>query len=155
MGRPIATTTHGGYTLLLPHNPFYTWAVVGRAWGAVWEGPAFAAWSIGLEAELARENPPLDKSHLCPRVELARDAWMNRRARRYMAAEPLMAVKAGLTLLGRFWNIVPLTTKERNLPPPLRVAIGIYYSVLFGALVVGMVRVLRTTGRAWWPLLVL
>ena len=35
-GRPIVTTTHGGYTLLLANNPeFYEWLGSGR-WGSVW-----------------------------------------------------------------------------------------------------------------------
>jgi Dolichyl-phosphate-mannose-protein mannosyltransferase len=66
MGRPIVTTTHGGYTLLLAHNPGYTQAVVNQAWGNVWEGPAFDAWARSLEAELANLNPPLDAAHPSP-----------------------------------------------------------------------------------------
>jgi hypothetical protein len=45
-GRPIVTTTHGGYTLWLANNPeFYQWLGNG-AWGSVWWADRFnAAWN--------------------------------------------------------------------------------------------------------------
>ena len=42
-GRPIVTTTHGGYTLLLANNPeFYQWLRAGP-WGSVWRADQFDA----------------------------------------------------------------------------------------------------------------
>ena len=42
-GRPIVTTTHGGYTLLLANNPeFYHWLRSGP-WGSVWRADQFNA----------------------------------------------------------------------------------------------------------------
>jgi hypothetical protein len=152
-GRPIITTTHGGYTLLLAHNPAYTRAVVEQPWGAVWEGAAFDDWLEALETELAREVPPIDEKHLSPAVELARDQWMNRRAWDYLRREPRVALKSGLTLLGRFWNAMPMATQNAPLSWPLRMAIGAYYIVLFGALVVGICRTVRGDWQRWHPLL--
>jgi hypothetical protein len=152
MGRPIITTTHGGYTLLLPHNPAYTRAVVEQQWGAVWAGAAFDDWYEMLEADMAREVPPIDKSHLSAAVELARDDWMNRKARDYIRGEPVVAFKAGLTLLTRFWNIVPLVTRERPLPALVRLAIGSFYTLVLAAMLAGTIRVVRTEWYQWWPL---
>jgi hypothetical protein len=151
MGRPIVTTTHGGYTLLLPHNPAYTRAVVEQPWGAVWEGPKYDDWYESLESELAHETPPLDETHLTPAVELARDVWMNRKAGDYIRGDPVVALKAGLTLLSRFWGIVPLQTRDRHLPALLRPAIGTFYTLTLVAMLIGLVRVVRTEWRRWWP----
>ncbi len=152
-GRPIVTTTHGGYTLLLAHNPAYTRAVVEQPWGAVWEGAAFDEWSAAREAEMAREIPPVDIAHLSPAVELARDEWMNRRAWDYIRREPLTAVKSGLTLLYRFWNVMPLKTANAPLSPSLRLAIGAFYAALFVALLAGLCRTVRGDWLRWHPLL--
>jgi 4-amino-4-deoxy-L-arabinose transferase-like glycosyltransferase len=155
MGWPVITTTHGGYTLLLAHNPAYTRAVVERPWGAVWEGAAFEEWSAALEAELARENPPLDVEHLTPAVELARDAWMNRRARDNIRSEPLVAARSGLTLLGRFWGVMPLATKNTPLSRTARMLIATWYTAVLIALVCGTLRIKRADWRPWLPLLTL
>ncbi|MGE5194401.1 MAG: hypothetical protein ACM3U2_18080, partial [Deltaproteobacteria bacterium] len=152
-GRPIITTTHGGYTLLLAHNPEYTRAVVEQPWGAVWEGAAFDDWSAALEAAMAREIPAIDKTHLSPAVELARDEWMNRRAWDYIRREPLVALRSGLTLLGRFWNVMPLATKNAPHSWPLRLAIGAFYTALFVALLAGICRIVRGDWLRWHPLL--
>jgi hypothetical protein len=155
MGRPIPTTTHGGYTLLLAHNPAYTRAVVEQPWGAVWEGDAVQEWKTSLESEMAREKPPIDVTHLSPAVEIARDRWMTQKAWNYIRREPFLAVRSGLTLLGRFWNIVPMTTKGAPVAPAIRMAIGTLYVVVFLAMLVGLVHVVRTGWRTWWPLLAL
>jgi hypothetical protein len=155
MGRPVTTTTHGGYTLLLGHNPAYTRAVVEQPWGAVWEGASFDDWSAALEAELARENPPLDVSHLSPAVELARDDWMNRQARDYIRSEPTIAVRSGLTLLGRFWSVIPLATKNAPISRSIRILIAAWYTAVLIALACGAFRILRGDWRPWVPLLAL
>ena len=78
-GRPIVTTTHGGYTLLLANNPeFYQWLRSG-SWGSVWQADEFnAAWdrrkparrtagrSPGLRRSLANHSPRA--RHVCLRL---------------------------------------------------------------------------------------
>jgi len=45
-GRPIVTTTHGGYTLLLANNPFFYAYLRNAPWGSVWDGKELErAWS--------------------------------------------------------------------------------------------------------------
>jgi hypothetical protein len=155
MGRPVITTTHGGYTLLLAHNPAYTRAVVEQPWGAVWEGAAFEEWSAALEAELAREDPPLDVGHLTPSVELARDAWMNRRARDYILNQPLVAGRSVLTLLGRFWSVIPLATKNAPISPAIRLLVATWYTAIMIALVCGAWRLVQRDWRPWVSLFTL
>jgi hypothetical protein len=149
MGRPIITTTHGGYTLLLPHNPEYTRAVVEQPWSTVWQSPSFNNWLASIEGELAALNPPLDHKHLDPQIELARDAWMNDRAWSYINQDRTTAVKAGLTLLGRMWNIAPASDVAVR-PTRLRVAIGAFYIPVLVALLVGMFRTIPSGRQSWW-----
>jgi hypothetical protein len=80
---------------------------------------------------------------------------MNHTARNYIQSEPVVALKAGLTLAGRFWSLVPLNTQDRRLPPLVRLAIGSFYALIFGGALVGLVRILRGEWRRWWPLLAL
>jgi len=151
MGRPIVTTTHGGYTLLLAHNPAYTQAVVNQPWGSVWEGPAFDSWSAALETELANQAPPLDAAHLTPATELARDRWMNRTAWEYIYGSPVTALKTAGTLLGRFWNVAPLAAGSEGRSPRVRLAIGAFYTALFVLVVAGMIRQPALEWRSWLP----
>jgi 4-amino-4-deoxy-L-arabinose transferase-like glycosyltransferase len=155
MGRPIVTTAHGGYTLLLAHNPAYTHAVVDQPWGAVWEGEPQANWVAEVETEMAQEDPPIDVTHISPAVELARDGWMSRKAWKYIRDEPVVAVRAGLTLLRRMWNVVPLATDRTTRSATVRLAIGAYYSGMFLAVLVGAARKPRGDWLAWQPVLVL
>ena len=155
MGRPILTTTHGGYTLLLAHNSAYTQAVVEQPWGSVWEGEPQANWLAEIEAEMAREQPPIDAALLSPTVELARDRWMSRRAWNYIRDEPAIAVRTALTLLGRMWNVVPLETDRSTQSATVRLAIGAFYSGLFLAVLIGVARHRHADWIAWRPVLVL
>ncbi|MFN0053999.1 MAG: ArnT family glycosyltransferase [Planctomycetales bacterium] len=154
-GKPILTTTHGGYTLLLPHNPFYTRAVVDQPWGAVWEVDADGEWHDWLQRHLAQEHPPIDVGHHSPENELRRDRLMNRMALDYVAAEPGIAVRAAVTLLGRFWSLVPQGAPGRSVPPALSWGIGGYYLVVFLAALAGCARLKGDAWGAWWPALAL
>ncbi|HLJ10230.1 MAG TPA: hypothetical protein VKU82_03525, partial [Planctomycetaceae bacterium] len=155
MGRPIVTTTHGGYTLLLAHNSAYTQAVVEQPWGAVWEGEPQANWVAAIESEMARENPPIDAARLSPAVELARDDWMSRKAWQFIHDEPVIAVRAGITLLRRLWNVVPLATDRTTRSTTVRLTIGVLYSGIFLAVLIGVARKRRADWPAWRPVLVL
>jgi hypothetical protein len=148
-GRPIMTTTHGGYTLLLPHNPEYTRAVVEQPWGTVWHAASFDDWSASVEAELAAQQPPLDHTHLKPHVELARDKYLNAKARAYIQQDPVTAIKAGLTLLGRMWSVMPAAVDGTERASALRLAIAAFYIPLLIAFCIGLYRALRSGVPAW------
>lgn len=155
MGRPIVTTTHGGYTLILPHNPEYTRAIVEQDWGAAWQGPSFDGWATSLEAELAAQNPPLDHVHHNPQVEIARDKWLNEKAWDYIRQDKTTAIKTGLTLLGRMWSPIPAMANEHGRSRWLNLAIAGFYVPLFLAVVVGVWRVSLGGNTAWGYLVVL
>lgn len=134
---PLLTTTHGGYTLYLGHNPVYYAEVVEQPWGTQWGHDSLIGWQADLERRMGRE---LDR----PQDERARDEWMYRQARREIAASPVMAFRSGLTLVGRLWNIVPLVGSGR--PTAVRVAIGVGYGVLWLLLGWSIVQGIRRPG---------
>lgn len=109
LGQPLVTTTHGGYTLLLGHNPVYYQDVVNGPPGAVWSGDSLDRWQRSLEAEMAREG-------LSPSDEITRDRWFNTAARNMIRLDPWLAVRSGGTLLGRFWSLAPASVSHRPLP---------------------------------------
>ena len=94
-GRPIVTTTHGGYTLLLGNNPaFYEYLRSGE-WGSVWDakelGPEWAA--------DVRRAGPADELQADRRAY--REAWTNIRR------EPGSFFYACLVRIGRLWALAP------------------------------------------------
>lgn len=152
-GVPILTTTHGGYTLLLGHNPTYYRDVAAQPWGTVWPENSLKTWQAELEGELSRQNPPLDfrpgQVH-----EVARDRWMSERAWQTIRSDPWLAIRSGLTLLGRFWSVAPQVT-EAGLPRVARWSIGVWYALVFIAAGLGLLRIIRTADDPWWHLIVL
>lgn len=152
MGQPILTTTHGGYTLLLPHNPVYTQEVIESETGNAWNGESLTAWQNELEREMSLESPPIGYRQETPAIELARDRWMSRRAWHYICERPVIACRAGLTLLRRFWGIAPSTAEAQPITAVARWSIGAFYSVQFALMLVGLYRLRRNDWSAWWPL---
>lgn len=144
MGHPIVTTTHGGYTLLLGHNPVYYRDVVAQSRGAVWSGESLRAWQGSLDASMAVETPR-------PESEIERDRWMYRQARQFITNEPTMALHSGFTLLGRLWTIVPLGETTSESPPIIRWSVGLFYTATFVLMLVGFIRLARSEWLAWWP----
>jgi hypothetical protein len=149
MGRPLLTTTHGGYTLLLGNNPAYYREVVDQPLGTIWDGshgPGQAAWA----AELNRE---LDALNL--RSEVERDRWMSRQARSYIVADPAHFARACALRVLRFWSIKPAADADEGFSRPLVAGVAVFYTTLFAAAVGGLVGVLRRDGARWMPLLLL
>ena len=152
LGQPILTTTHGGYTLLLAHNQVYVNEVVDRPWGAVMSDASFAVWTANLESSLAQEDPRMFGRSYSPAVEIARDRWMNDRAWQFIRDDPATALRTGLTLLGRLWNIAPLSTPQRPVSSRQQWPIGGFYAAVFLTMLVGLVRIRRAEWSRWWPL---
>ena len=116
-GRPIVTTTHGGYTLLLANNPeFYGWLRSG-SWGSVWEADQFNA----------------DWERRCPADELQADRQAYDEAWRTIRGEPGTFFYACLVRIGRFWSPLPhqLSPDETPLRRLSRYAVALWYVVEF------------------------
>jgi hypothetical protein len=121
-GRPIVTTTHGGYTLYLANNPdFYRWLRTGE-WGSVW-------WSKEFDAAWEQRRP---------RDELQADRMAYQEALQTIRREPASFAEACLVRLGRFWSPLPhqITPQETSLRRWSRYGVALWYAVEFALAVV-------------------
>ena len=99
-GKPIVATTHGGYTLLLANNPVFYAEVVQQPRGTVWSGASLARWQAQLEAEMQAAG-------IAEHDEVARDHWMQQRARTHIREQPQLFLQACLWRAMRFWDFAP------------------------------------------------
>lgn len=141
-GRPIITTTHGGYTLLLANNPVFFREVVEQPWGAVWQGESLAAWQASVDAEAASVGV---------HGEVDRDKWMARRARDFISdtirEQPGLFIRACLLRVGNFWNVAPLGEARSNLPAVAIWVTAGFYIVEFVAMLIGILLCIRQRQR--------
>lgn len=147
-GRPIVTTTHGGYTLLLGNNPVFYSEVVSEPWGTVWRGESLEHWQQSLRNEMADDQISVTD-------EIARDEWMYRRALQNIAEEPGLFLQACWLRLRRLWNVVPSGPASIALPDAAWWAIGVFYGILTLAMLAAVVRLSGAEWRSWLPLLLL
>ena len=132
--RPIVTTTHGGYTLLLGNNDAFYDQVVRQPWGTVWSGEQLAAWSDGLQAEMAAAGVE---------GELARDAYQKAKAVETIRRRPGDFVRACVLRVARFWNVVPQGPAADRLPRVAYYAVGLFYAGAWLLAAVGVVAAWR------------
>ena len=147
MQQPILTTTHGGYTLLLGHNPAFYRDVLGKPWGTAWEDPAPHEWRQQLEQQMATATPPV-------RDEVARDRWMYALARQHIVDQPGLALQASLMQLGRLWDVRPHHASSRTISATVSTAMLLFYSLITLGGVSGLVSIIREKSWSrWWPLI--
>ncbi len=149
MGHPIVMTTHGGYTLLLGNNPEFWRDVVAQPWGTVWEGSpgrGQQAWADGV-------NRAMDTQGVTG--EVARDRWMARQARAYIADDPVMFLRACLLRFTRFWSVVPTGGDGDHLPTAVRWLVGSYYTLVFTGAALGVFVIVRDRRCGWWGCLLM
>ncbi len=126
-GRPIVTTTHGGYTLLLANNPFFYEHLRRAPWGTVWRSDAMdRQWS----AEMPRGSP---------REEIHADRLAYAKAIQAIRNEPEMFCYACLVRIGRLFSPLPhQTVAEESMARRLsRYAVGIWYTTVLALAVIG------------------
>lgn len=135
-GKPIITTTHGGYTLLLANNPYFYREEVDKPWDSIWDnapqGRRQSDWIDEVGTAARRDLG--DHS-----TEIELDEWMKSRARQTIRDEPGTFVRSCGVRLRRLWNIVPLSPAAGNVSRPIVLGVGAFYSVLFLAAIVGLV----------------
>lgn len=149
MGRPILTTTHGGYTLLLGNNPVYYGEVVARGWGTVWSEESLRRWQAHLETEMREHDPPIT-------TEVARDRWMYDRAWSNIAHDPSSFFHAGILRLFRgLWGVVPVQTQSSLKGRILKWCVGLYYVAVFVGMILGIVSLRKPDWPVWMPAVLL
>jgi hypothetical protein len=148
VGRPIATTAHGGYTFLLANNGDYFRHLRDEGWGKVWTSEALVArWQT--EVERARANDELSRDRLAYQL-----AWHDIRQ------QPAMFATACMVRLGRFWSVIPhrLTIDESAPRTALRWSVGVGYALEHALMLIGIARLLRgaAASKCWlWALLLM
>jgi hypothetical protein len=138
-GKPIATTTHGGYTLLLGNNEsFYEWLAMDKS-GVPWSAERYFA---GAPDVLGNLNLTLgmDRSAtvVVPQSEIEIDARSYEVAWRTIAEHPGNFVRACFYRVGQFWSPLPnrLTADESHARWALRYATCAWYCGVY--LLVGL-----------------
>ena len=130
LGRPIITTTHGGYTLLLGNNPVYYRYLKDGDHSLPWpaDDPQF-------QVILPQPAPPAAN-------ELEYDARTKRLAREAIQAQPTMFARASADRVLQLWNPLPhRTATTKSLAHDLlRYATCAWYLVVYGLAVVGLVK---------------
>ncbi len=132
LGRPVVTTTHGGYTLLLANNRYFYRHLEEGRWCEPWDAADFhAAW--------ARR-----RKQLIPASELAADRQAYRDAFEEATAQPGWFALACAVRAGRFWQLVPhpRSPDERGRHKAVRWLVGLWYAGTLALAVVGLWRVL-------------
>jgi len=132
LGRPVWTTTHGGYTLALANNPAYYEDVLDGPPGVVWSGPNQAAWFDSVGRTTLGMN------------EVEADRAMRDAAIATIRADPRRFVRASLARLGRFWGLAPSAAVY---PGWLRLATAAWSAPLWVAAILGLAR----PGVRRWP----
>ena len=135
-GKPIATTTHGGYTVYLGNNPSFYEHLRRGPRDRVWEAEAFdAAWS--------RRAP-----RRTPAEELAADRLAYAKAWESARREPAMFVYSSLVRVAWLWRPLPhqLAPDEGPLRRTGRLIVAAWYLAVYAAAVVAVVRLRRRRG---------
>jgi len=127
-GRPILTTTHGGYTLLLANNPYFYQYLRTAPWGAVWENKELdRAW---------RAKVPHSQTD-----EVHADRLAYAEAIENIRNEPATFCYACLVRVGRLFSVLPhqVSQDEGTVRRWLRYGVGLWYVAEFALAVFGAV----------------
>lgn len=127
-GRPILTTTHGGYTAILGNNDAFDAAVVSQPLGTAWSKDSFEAWQAEVEGSLTERG--LERTN-----EVGRDTAMKEMAWAWIHSHPIRFLRAAIYRVLNLWSPVPLQAGDAN--GWLIVGVGVGYVVLALLSVVG------------------
>ncbi|MFN9714572.1 MAG: phospholipid carrier-dependent glycosyltransferase [Planctomycetota bacterium] len=140
-GTPVATTTHGGYTLYLANNP-----ILYRHWSTSmsrqWDEDAFhAQWRV-------------ERSQSVGQDEIRQDRFAQSLAWSTIASDPRTFALGCAIRAGWLWALWPA---PRQASPRIQVAIACWYSLAMGLAVLGGIRGIRTKEAfyRWLPGLLL
>jgi 4-amino-4-deoxy-L-arabinose transferase-like glycosyltransferase len=116
-GRPIVTTTHGGYTLLLGNNPDYYDFLRTAPWRTVWSAEQL---DRTLSAELGTDEAANDRREY-------QQAWQAIRR------QPAMFAAACVHRVASLWGVLPhdVTAGESWLRRAARYTTAVWYLALF------------------------
>ena len=144
LGKPVLTTTHGGYTLLLGNNPHFYKHLRTAPWGSTWNPDRFDAdWRRNHVSEdpgfdfWANNPAPAGGTH--PRGEVEDDQFAYQVAFHSIRAEPASFAWSCLVRLGRLWSPFPHQVNPNESLPALLLRLGTvaWYLVILVAAIAG------------------
>jgi 4-amino-4-deoxy-L-arabinose transferase-like glycosyltransferase len=132
-GVPIASTTHGGYTLLLGNNPWFYDYLRQGAWGSLWDGNELDRWWL------------TQASRATPAEELHADRLAYQVARETIRQQPGLFVDSCLVHVGRLWSPLPHRTESQESwkRGGVRALIGAWYVLEYLLALLGLAAILR------------
>ncbi len=133
LGKPILTTTHGGYTLWLGQNPNFYQSVV-KVGGVVWPEDDFQNWTRDNESFLAGKKG-----------EIEQDRVLREQAVGWMRSNSAAAMESVRHHLSRFWALWPARGSART-----QTIFAVYFGILFTLAVVGILRCRSIDGLLLW-----
>lgn len=161
-GYPAWATTHGGYTLLLGNNPLFYEHLENNGMTKRWDATAFASayrYRFG-------ENPREESFWLNTRphdIEPARppegmtehedDQISYQAAVATIQRSPANFLKASLNRIYRLWTPIPYAAEGRS--NSKRAIIGLYYSLIYLCVAIGLIRYCRRRWMKLWPMIAL
>lgn len=153
MGKPIASTTHGGYTLLLGNNPHFFKHLRDRGWYAPWNDTEFQrAWRHRFDAKSIDQfswNAPMVNPGIGPPPipvdfdEIADDQLAKSLAYRAIGDEPGQFVEACAYRAWQLWYPVPnqISDNESLNRTILRYLVGAWNVALYLMVIWGLIRI--------------
>ena len=161
-GRIKVSTTHGGYTLLLGNNPLF-YDYLGDGSSATWDAREFnQAWQLRRYSDdpadelwqhltdhperYARGGAPIARN------EIDDDRFAYRVALHYIGQQPGMFGYASGVRIARLWQLMPFPRTERESwqVQAMRIAVGIWYAMLFMLAICGITRLKADLLRSPW-----
>ena len=151
LGHPIWATSHGGYTLLLGNNPLIYQHFREQGPLRRWDPQAFlVAYAHRYEADPRTEDYWFRDWNMPVRIQPELSAALTEHdddqltyqaARATISRDRTMFLASCLIRVYKLWTPFPLKTEERSIAQVL--AIGGYYSLLYLAAFVGLLRLGR------------
>jgi 4-amino-4-deoxy-L-arabinose transferase-like glycosyltransferase len=162
LGKPIVTTTHGGYTFYRANNPLYYQHLRSRPLGTAWNSNEFDGhWRSQLAAELLSwEHGDRHEKVSSKDCETFQDTLAYEVGISAALSDPGMFVRASAVRLMRLFGCIPWQTDPNESPRTLwlRYGIGVFYFFEFALVLVGILalgRGLLAPPWLWGTLLVL
>jgi 4-amino-4-deoxy-L-arabinose transferase-like glycosyltransferase len=135
-GRPVISTTHGGYTLRLGNNPSFYDHLRSAPRGSVWSAEKL-------------QRPRADQQGL---DELREDRRAYAEAWRSIRAEPAMFLRACLHRIARLWGVLPYAIDQHEAAASrwLRYATAAWYTLALAWAAIGVWSLGRKLARSAW-----
>lgn len=139
LGKPLLTTTHGGYNLLLGNNPWFYEYLRTAAWGEPWFSGDLDRWWF---ATMPRGGPE---------DEVAADRLAYEKAKEFIADQPAMFAYSSLVRVARLYSPFPHRLPGEGRGAGLaRHAVAAWYLVELGLMALGAVVLVRNWRGGTW-----